>query len=189
MKSFDYSEFNVFVVDEIYCNGIHISNRIKQLIDNTKDKTSIATGDSEQLKPVNEITNQDRDYDEYMDSVMSQLFNHEIILKFNKRIKHKEDMERLEELKQILKDGCNINDLSLKHFKYTDTINESENNIAYTNETCKNVNSAIRKKLNKVDDYEIGEILICRKYMHGKKTNVNIQVNFQDNIVKIEGNF
>ena len=64
-------------------------------------------------------------------------------------------MDRLEEIKKMLKDGCNINDLILKPFKYIDNINESENNIAYKNETCKNVNSAIRKKLNKVDDYEI----------------------------------
>ena len=88
LKSFDYSEFNVFVFDEIYCNDIHILNRIKQIIDNNKDNMIIATGDSEQLKPVNEITNQDIDYDEYMDSVISQLFKHEICFKNNKRFKH-----------------------------------------------------------------------------------------------------
>ena len=39
--------------------------------------------------------------------------------------------------------------------KNIDNINESENNIAQLNETCKNANSAIRKKLNQVDDYEM----------------------------------
>ena len=145
MKELDYSEFNVFVFDEIYCNDIHILNRIKKFIDNNKDKIIIATGDSEQLKPVTEITNQDIDYDEYMDSIMSQLFKNEIILKINKRFKNQEDMIRLDEIKNMLKDGCNINKVILKHFKYTDNINESENNIAYKNETCKNVSSAIRK--------------------------------------------
>ena len=33
---------------------------------------------------MNEITNQDIDYDEFMDSVMSQLFKHEIFLKLTK---------------------------------------------------------------------------------------------------------
>ena len=146
MKTFDHSEFNVFVFDEIYCNDIHVLNRIKKFIDTNTDKIIIATGDSEQLKPVNEMTNQDIDYDTYMDSIMSQLFKNEIILKINKRFKNKEDMDRLEEIKKMLKDGCNINNLILKHFKYTDNINESENNIAYKNETCKNVSSAIRKK-------------------------------------------
>jgi hypothetical protein len=61
------------VFDEIYCNDIQILNTIKKFIDNNKDNIIIATGDSEQLKPVNDITNQDIDYDDYMDSVMSQL--------------------------------------------------------------------------------------------------------------------
>jgi ATP-dependent exoDNAse (exonuclease V) alpha subunit len=59
MKPFDYSEFDVFVVDEIYCNDMQVFNRIKRFIDNNKDKLIIATGDSEQLKPVQDITNQD----------------------------------------------------------------------------------------------------------------------------------
>jgi ATP-dependent exoDNAse (exonuclease V) alpha subunit len=78
IKPFDYSEFDVFVFDEIYCNDIQILNRIKRFVDNIKHKIIIATGDSEQLKPVNDITNQDIDYEDYMDSVMSQLFNNEI---------------------------------------------------------------------------------------------------------------
>jgi hypothetical protein len=64
IKAFDYSEFDVFVFDEIYCNDIQILNRIKRFIDNNKDKIIIATGDSEQLKPVNDITNQDIYYDD-----------------------------------------------------------------------------------------------------------------------------
>ena len=32
LKSLDYSEFNVFVVDEIYCNDIQILNSIKQIL-------------------------------------------------------------------------------------------------------------------------------------------------------------
>ena len=63
-----------------------------------KDEIIIATGDSEQLEPVNGITNQDIDYDEYMDSAMSQLFNHAMCLNIIKRFKHKEDMERFEEI-------------------------------------------------------------------------------------------
>ena len=37
---------------------MHILNRIKDIIDNAKYKTSIATVDSEHLTPANEITNQ-----------------------------------------------------------------------------------------------------------------------------------
>jgi hypothetical protein len=49
------------------------------------------------------------------------------------------------------------------------------------------VSSAIRKKLNKVDDYEIGEILICRKYINLNKGKVKFQVHFQYKIVGIKG--
>ena len=71
-------ELDVFVVDEIYVNDMPILNRIKVFIDTTEDKIIIATGDCEHLKPANEITSQGLDYDKYMDSVMSQLFKHEI---------------------------------------------------------------------------------------------------------------
>jgi uncharacterized protein involved in tolerance to divalent cations len=190
IRPFDYSDFNGFVFDEIYCNDIQVLNRIKRFIDNNKDKIIIATGDSEQLKPVNDITNQDIDYDNYMDSAMSQLFKNEIFLKINKRFKNVEDMEKLNELKQMLKSGCNINKISKKYFKFTDNINESENNIAYENKTRKAVSSAIRKKLNKVDDYEIGEILICRKYIELKgNCKVKFQTNFKYKIVDIKGGF
>ena len=87
----------------------------------------------------------------------------------------------------MLKDWCNINDLSSTHFNYTDNINESENNIAYKNGTCKDVSSAIRKELNKLDDYEIGQILICLEFIDLKKTHVTFQVNFQHQIVNNEG--
>ena len=51
------------------------------------------------------------------------------------------------------------------------------------------MSSAIRKKLNKVDDYEVGEILSCRQFQNPKKTSVNLQKHFHYNIVNIEGVF
>jgi hypothetical protein len=58
--------------DEIYFNDIQVLNRIKNSIDNTTNTIIIATGDSEQVKPVNEHTNQAIYYGTSMDSVMSQ---------------------------------------------------------------------------------------------------------------------
>ena len=96
-------------------------------------------------------------------------------------------MERLDEIENMLKRGCNINALIQKHFKYIDNINESENNIAQSNDTCQKVSSAIQKKLNQVDDYETGEILICRKHFKLNKGRGKFQFRFQHKIVKIEG--
>ena len=72
---------------------------------------------------------------------------------------------------------------------YIDNINESENNIADLNETRKHVSSAIRKKLNKVDAYELGEIHSGRKYINWNKENVSFQFNFRYNMVKSENDF
>jgi hypothetical protein len=51
----------------------------------------VATGDSEQLKPVSQITNHNIDYDAYIDSVMSQVFNHEIRYKHYNIVQTTED--------------------------------------------------------------------------------------------------
>jgi hypothetical protein len=51
------------------------------------------------------------------------------------------------------------------------------------------VSDAIRKKLNKVDGYEIGELLICRNYININTGNHKCQVNLKLQIVKIEGDF
>ena len=64
---------------------------------NNKCTIIIAPGDSEQLKPVSEITNQEIDQDEYMDSVMYQLFKHEILQK-KANLNHIKDIENLEEI-------------------------------------------------------------------------------------------
>ena len=133
--------------DEIYCNGIHILNSINNFIGNTKDEIIIASGDSENNTPVTESTNQAIDYDEYMDDVMSQLFKHDTFLKINKIFEDNDDMQRLEELKQMLNCGCNINDLMLIQLSYIDNINESETNIAYLNETCKKCKFCITKEI------------------------------------------
>jgi hypothetical protein len=72
--------------DEIYVDDIQVLNRIKPFIDNNEHNIIIAAVDSEQLKPVHEIANQDIDYDAYMDSVMSQLFKHEASFKPSQNI-------------------------------------------------------------------------------------------------------
>jgi hypothetical protein len=122
----------LWVFDDIDFNDIQVLNRIKIFLDNNLTKLSISTVDSEQLKPVAEITNQTMDYDEYlhMDSVMYQLFKHEVFLEINKIFKTTETCFKIYELKQILKSGnYNIDDL-IERFLYTDDNNESENTLA-----------------------------------------------------------
>ena len=64
-----------------------------------------------------------------------------------------------------------------KYFKFTTDITHSCKNIAYKNDTCNEVSKHLRKKLNKQNEYEIGEILICRDYVKIKSGTYN--VNFE----------
>ena len=51
-------------------------------------------------------------------------------------------------------------------------------NIAYKNSTCESVAKDVRKMLKKTDDYEVGEVLVCRKYLKissGTKCSVNFE--------------
>ena len=54
------------------------------------------------------------------------------------------------------------------------------------NTTCKNVSNEIRKLENRKDEYEVGELLICRGYTKTKTSVLN--VNFNHKIVHICSN-
>ena len=41
------------------------------------------------------------------------------------------------------------------------------NNIAYKNSTCEGVAESVRSMLEKTYEYEVGEVLVCRKYLEG----------------------
>ena len=81
-----------------------------------------------------------------------------------------------------------VNKLSVKqiiekYVSYTDDITASPNNIAFLNDTCKNVPNAIRKLENRQGEYCVGEWLICREYTKTKTSVFN--VNFKYKIVHI----
>ena len=76
-----------------------------------------------------------------------------------------------------------IYDFIRKYGKLTKNITQSTKDIAYRNETCKNVSNAIRDKSTKKSDYEIGAVLIRRKYRKvGKHA---LHVNFEYTIIGI----
>ena len=51
-------------------------------------------------------------------------------------------------------------------------------NSALRNEICENVSKTIRKINNKTVDYEVGEILICRKYFSFKDIKFNVNYEY-----------
>ena len=68
----------------------------------------------------------------------------------------------------------------------TKGITQSRKNIAYKNDTCAEVSKHLRKKLNKQNEYEVGEILICREYL--KTKYATFSVNFEYEIIAIMQN-
>jgi hypothetical protein len=56
---------------------------------------------------------------------------------------------------------------------------QSLKNIAYKNDTCKEVAKQTRKQQNKENEYEVGEFLVCREYCKMKKLGITFNVNFE----------
>ena len=76
-----------------------------------------------------------------------------------------------------------IKDILPKSLKTTSDIMASNHNIAYTNIRCRTASSEIRERLGKRNKYEVGEILIARKWVNIPRNNINLRCR----IVKIEG--
>ena len=184
LEPFDYSEYGVIVFDEIYFSSLSTYWRIKQFVEENKNKKIIlATGDTKQLKPIQPLTNI-QEYEVYADHIINNIFTNSILLKECKRLKTKEDKEKLKNVKtDILVNKLPFKKVIEKYFRYTTSISGSKHNIAYLNDTCKNVASEIRKLENRKDEYEVGEFLICREYT--KTPEAVFNVNFKYKIVYI----
>ena len=72
-----------------------------------------------------------------------------------------------------------------KNFRYTKDVMTSKNTIAYTNIRCQAVANEVRKRLNKKDKYELGEILICRVYKKDEEGKLNVNIRWE--VVEVEG--
>jgi hypothetical protein len=73
-----------------------------------------------------------------------------------------------------------------KYFESTGEVTKSLKNIAYMNDTCKDVAKHIRKLQCKNTEYEVGEFLICREYC--KVKDITFNVNFEYEIMNVNVN-
>ena len=192
MKQFDSSEYNCIIFDEIYfydvCNLMKVFNYCKS---NT-DKIILATGDINQLECISEVSNV-KDYESYINHCINSIFPFEVFLKENKRLKNPEDKLRLKNIKNdILGTEISLADIIQKYNLKTTKEIITEDNIAYTNNTCKYVSKKVRKMLGMKKEFEVGEKLVCRKFFKivrkdddGKSQGININKNFEYVIVGI----
>ena len=183
INKFDDSSYDVIVFDEILFSDVSNLRRIKNYVDNNQNKIIVATGDVDQLKPISSYSNT-KEFKSYANECINLIFPNEIYLYMNKRLKTTQDRDKLKQMKaDIFNEDIPVDYIINKYSKFTQDIKQSNKNIAYRNETCKNVSNAIRHKLNKKHDYELGEVLICRKYTKiGKHV---LHVNFEYTIIGI----
>ena len=103
------------------------------------------------------------DYDTYMNHCVDTIFPNNVLLKENKRLRGSADKVILRLFKeQIFNPDIPIETTIRKWFKTTNKT-DTTNNIAFKNSTCELVAKAVRKKLGKTAEYEVGEKLVCRK--------------------------
>jgi len=112
-----------------------------------------------------------------MDRCVDTMFPNSIRLRENKRLKTQADADTLKQFKEdIFNESIPAINTVRKYFKFADRVT-TVNNIAYRNSTCESVASTVRNTLKKKTDYEVGEVLVCRKYLKvkGLKCNINFE--------------
>ena len=185
LTKFDYSVYDVIVFDEIYFHNVGKWALIWDFERNNPDKIVLATGDTKQLKNPERVSNV-ISFEKYADHCINLIFKDNIMLYECKRLKTEEDKQKLRDVKRMIFEGTPFREIIDKYFKWTDTIELYDNNIAYTNNTCKMVSNKIREMKNISEEYVINEEVICRKYIKTKGNKFN--VNFRFRIVNIVGN-
>jgi hypothetical protein len=92
-------------------------------------------------------------------------------------LRTQEDKETLRQFKDdIFNEDIPTSRTINKYFKFATEVN-TVNNIAYKNSTCEGVAKSVRSMLEKTYEYEVGEVLVCRKYLKGKfgQSSVNFE--------------
>ena len=181
LPQFDYSSFDIIVFDEIYMSNLYVLDKVGQFIKNNPDKIVIATGDVKQLQGVEVMTNCQNPAT-YIDNCLDIIFKYNMFLTVCNRVGAKDSEEGDRNrviINNIYKDFWEhklpFEEIIPKYFETTDDIMASEHNIAYTNIRCRNVANEIRNRLNTKDKYEVGEILIARKWIKQPRIHVNLR--------------
>lgn len=174
MHRFNASEYDTIVFDEIFFNSVKVLTRVLHYVNKNKDKIIIATGDTQQLPPVEASTNQ-FDYKHYLNFCADQIFPNQIFLEDIKRIKDpmmKALAIQIYDKLLSCKSAKQREQLVKKYFKFTKSV-INDNNVAYRNATCKSVSLKVRKMKGIKEEYIVGDILICRIRFQLKKTVFN----------------
>ena len=135
IKPYDITNYECICFDEIMINPPHILQQIDYFMKQNPEKFFFATGDVDQLQPIQCYANNVQNSPLYLSECIDQMFPSQITLTINKRLKRqlKDDIfdEKQDIMKVMKKYGFRI------ITKYSDL--KSTNNISYFNFRAKNV--------------------------------------------------
>ena len=107
-------------------------------------------------------------------------FKNYIYLEICKRLTNEEDRIKLANIHHdIFETDMTIKQIIEKYFEYTEEIELIDNNIAYTNETCRKVSQHIRKERGINEEYVVGDEVICRVYTRYGASKFNVNLKFK----------
>lgn len=123
LEPFGYSWYDVTVFDEIYFSSLSTRWRINQFLEeNKRNKMIVATGDTKQLKPIQPLTNI-QENEIYADHIIKNILTNSLLLKECKRLKTKEDKEKLNNVKtDILVKKLPFKKVIEKYYRFTTSI-------------------------------------------------------------------
>ena len=129
VKKIDDSPYNVIAFDEILFSDVSNLRKIKNYVDNNKDKIIVATGDTDQLPPIKTYSNT-KEHKPYANECVNLIFPNAIFLYINKRLKTQEDRDKLKQMKiDIFNEDVPIDDIIKRYSKYTKDITQSTKTI------------------------------------------------------------
>ena len=200
MSEYDVSEYDCIVFDELALCDIEMLGLVYRYMNNHKQKKFYATADTNQNKPIKYNINNINNFSEYHQKCLYMLFPNVVMLKENKRLKNKEDRDKLKQLKEDIfnKDIPIIDTFKKNGFNFIYKLEDlkTKRNITYFNKRAEKINKYIHSGIkihNRKHIVECNEIkyysgleLICRKRFNVGK-NI-FMINFTYVITKINEN-
>lgn len=183
VKEYDISEYKTIVFDEIYLYPSYMLSYIKKYIDRHPEIKFIATGDVNQNLPVEPDISVAK-VREYNSKIIYSIFKNVITLTKNKRCITEEDRMKMDELLPKLLNSkskeqiLNIfTEYGIKTIEKVDDVNTMRN-ICYSNMNCQYITNTMMKKFPKLQKYNVGDNLICRKSLQIKKQKTLVNFTY-----------
>jgi hypothetical protein len=173
-KEFDITGYDRIVFDEIFLYDTVSLARIKKYIDRHTEMKFNATGDCNQLLPIDPELKV-KNVRKYYQNIIYSIFPNVISLTKNKRCGTAEDRKIMDNLnKEILNSNNKSEILDILKTHNISVVNShrdltTKKNICNTNSSCDFVNNLVMDKYH-TTKYNVGDELICRKSLILKKS-------------------